>query len=646
MMDSYADQLLVSIPSFCIVAAVLGAFSLRLSGSSAVKTLFLAKLTVFGAAASSIMVLNIFIRSFIEDKFSLLAVARFSSSRLPFIYKLGAVWAGPPGSLLLWSVAAVVLFALWLATLKTDGSAFNATAMIVGASVCLGLSLIVLLVARPFACSSTAVTEGAGPGPLPESVWMLIHPPAFILAYSTFMIPFIVVVASVFGGGTGTGELYAQLRRWLLVGVGFLCLGIVSGVRWAYIELDWSGYWVWDPIQNLSLLPLLAAIAALHSINAMQLCDKFRRWTLALAPIPFVLCLFLAFVGSSNILKSVHTFGRSEVSSSLLSFTCVCLFLWLFCLVQAVRTVSVVRVRPGIFRLDRSKILFWSNIGFVVTAAAIGLATFMSAILKVVTNSTTIHIPAMSFYGEVISVAGIALIFLIGFYGLVDLRQRRGSNRLPILICCAPGILCFGIAYRLANRTLLLSLACACGVFSIIAVLIRFFVALKNREKIGGCICHLGVVLVLISAGLSGADRSVQTSLDEGDTLPFGGWEFVYDSFEKKITNDVEQAGPRIFLTKGSRHAELWPHRKSYPGRPQVPVRSKAAVDTGLFADVSVSFEELTPDGKATITVKIRPFMFWLWFGAVLVISGSVLAAFEGRSRLLPMGLHGESAYG
>ena len=637
-MSASADYFLAGVCLCCAGGAALGAWSLKSEKKRARRILLAAKAAVLVAAALSLAAMDLFIEAFIGDDFSIAAVAQYSSSDMPFVYKLGAAWAAPAGSLLLLAVAAVVLFALWLVTVKTDGSVFNATAIIVGAVVCLGFSLVVLLVAKPFAGSEAAVAAGAGLSQLLRNFWILIHPPAFILAYSAFLIPFVVVVASVFGGDTETAELYLQLRRWLLVGICFLSVGIVAGARWAYLELNWGGYWAWDPIQNLALLPLLGALAALHSINAIQSAfGEFRRWTLALAPVPFVLCLFLAFVDSSGILKTAHTFGRSGMAGGLLSFACVCFFLWLFCFVRALSTVSAVQEQPSVFHFAKAKILLWSNVGFVATAAAIGLATFLPVVLRTVMNSTSIQISTEFFYRRLIPIGGIVLVFLVGFYRLADLRQRRDSSRLPTLACCAPAIISFGVLYRVAGFSVLLSLGCAAGVFSIVAIALRLFVALTNREKIGGYFAHFGVVIVLVSAGLSGADKSVRTSLEKGGKLMLGDWEFVYDSFETISSNGEEKAGPRILLSKGDRRrANLWPYRSTYPAKPQIGVKSRAAIDTGVFEDICVSFEELTSDGKVRITAKVRPFMFWLWVGAGLIIAGSALAAIEGKAQFLP----------
>lgn len=632
----FADYLLAGVCVFCCMAAVFGASALKSERDRAIRLLLAAKASVFVAAGVSVAVLSIFISSFVGDDFTIAAVARYSSSDMALIDKLGAALAGPCGSQLLLSCGTVTMFAIWLVTLRTDGSTFDSAAIIVGAVVCFGFSLVVLLVGKPFASSEAGLAAGRGLSPLLRNVWMLVHPPALVLSHSVLLIPFVVVVASVFGGETESVDLYFHLRRWLLFGVCFLCIGIVSGARWAYLELDWGGYWAWDPVQNLSLLPLLGALAALHSINAIELVDKFRRWTLALAPTPFVLCLFLGYVSSSGILKSAHTFGRSDLSSGLLSFACGCFVLWLICLIRAISSVPVATEQPSEYRFAKAKLLFWANIGFLATAGAVGLATLLPAILQVLTNTTEIQISDDFFYQRVIPVVGLALIFLVGFYRLADLRQRRGSSMAPTLACCAPGIITFGVLYTRVGYSILSSVICAVGVFSIVGIFLKFLVALFSREKIAGCFAHVGIVVALLSASLSGTDKSIKMQLLEGSRFTFGGWEFVYDSLERRTFGGMEQVGPKIIASKDERQVLLWPRRSGYQSTPNSERQSHSSIGTGVFEDVCVSFSGLADDGRAKITVIIRPFVFWFWLGVSLIIAGSAIGILEGKARFRP----------
>lgn len=639
-MSEFADHFLAAVSLCCAVAVVLGASALRLRRRAAVGVLLSAKTAIFIAAGLSIAVLAIFIVAFITDDFSISAVARCSSSGLPSVYKLSAAWADPGGRLLFWAVCTVAVFALWLVTLKTDGSAFNAAALIVGGAVCLGFSLVVLFVARPFSPVSARPDDGAGLNLILQSLWMVIHPPAFLLAYSVFIVPFVVVVASVFGGDAEVAEsAFGGLRRWLLGGIGFLSLGIAAGARWAHGEAAWGGYWAWDPMQSLSLVPWLAAVAALHSVNAMQSAfGGFRRWILVLGPAPFVLCLFLSFVGTSNILESVHTYGGSPMGGGLLGLAGACSLLWLVCIIRAVKAVPIAPAQPSSSRFGTDRIMLWSNIGFVVTAVVIAIVTFLPVILRLVTRTGPVNIPTRQSLSHVASVAGILLIFSIGFYRLADLRQRRGGLSLPTLACGVFGVVCFGVLYRFAGAAsgLLLSLVCSLGVFSSMAIIMKVFWAIRTRQKVAGSIAHFGVVLLVVAA-FAGTEKSVEMPLAEGKTLPLGGWEFGYESFEAKVSGAVEQAGPIMAMKKGSVYKRLWPHRDSYPGKPELGSVSRSAISTGWFEDICISYGGPTPDGSARIAVRARTFMFWLWLGGALIIAGSALAVLEARAAHLPM---------
>jgi len=632
-MSEFADHFLVAVSLCCAVAIVLGASALRLRRRAAVWVLLSAKTAIFIAAGLSIVVLAIFIVAFITDDFSISAVARHSSSGLPLVYKLSAVWADPGGRLLFWAVCTVAVFALWLVTLKTDGSAFNAAALIVGGAACLGFSLVVLCVARPFSSVSARPDDGAGLNLVLQSLWMVVHPPAFFLAYSVFIVPFVVVVASVFGGDAEVGELYPQLRRWLLAGIGFLSLGILAGARWAHSEVSWGGYWAWHPMQSLSLMLWLAAVAALHSVNAMRSAfGGFRRWILAMGPAPFVLCLFLSFVGTSSLPGSVHTFGRSAMGGGLLSLAGACSLLWLVCIIRSVRAAPIGPAPPSSLRLGTDRIMLLSNIGFVVTAGVIGIVTFLPVILRLVMRAGAINVPTKQSLSQVVSVAGILLIFFVGFYRLADLPQKRGGLSLPMMACGALGVVCFGVLYRFAGQPLLLSLVCSLGVFSFTAIIMRLFCAIRAREKLAGSIAHFGVVLLVLAA-FAGTEKSVEMPLAEGKTLPLGGWEFSYESFEAKVSGGAEQAGPHIAMRKGSVYKRLWPHRDTYPGKPELGSVSRSAISTGWFEDVCITFGGPAPDGGVKIAVRVRTFMFWLWLGGALIIAGSALAVAEGRTR-------------
>ncbi len=604
------------------------------------KILFQARRTFVFAAALSVASLILLAVAFLIDNFSIATVAKYSSTELPFFYKISAVWAGASGSLLLWSVTVFLLFALWqfeirnpkseIRNLKEDLS-FNAVAISVGAGVCLAFSAILIFVARPFAGAEVPINEGAGLNPLLQNFWMVIHPPLLFIGYSAFLIPFVMTLSCVFAGRTEDVTVYRQLRWWLLFGVCFLGLGIATGARWSYVELGWGGYWAWDPVENASLLPWFVAVAALHCVVGMPLVDKFRLWAVILAPVPFILCLVATFVTRSGFLSSVHSFDRSAMSSVLLAFIGCCVLLWLVCLTRTFKKRVAPRSQSA-FHLDKGRILSWAVVTLVFTAGIIGIATFWPVIWRLVMSSGPGFTPTGVFYNAVISVAGIVWAFLVGLAALSDLPRTRPIFALKVLLCCAIGLVCFGSVFRLGERQLLISIACGICAFSFAGVFFKLLHRLKRRGRVAAEIAHLGLLLLVVAAGFSWGEQNVQALLTKGGKITLGGYEFVYDSFEHKLSDGVTRVGPEIVVRKNGLQIKLWPHSNLYPTSQNT---SEVAVHTGLAEDIYVSFDGVGRDGGVVITAKIKPFMLWLWLAPVLIIAGVALAAFGDRRKRL-----------
>jgi cytochrome c-type biogenesis protein CcmF len=600
-----------------------------------------ARRTFVFAAGLSVVTLILLAAAFLTDDFSVAVVAQYSSMKLPFFYKISAVWAGASGSLLLWSVAVFGLFALWQFEIRNpkseirnlkDDLAFNAAALSVGSGICLAFSALLVFVARPFASAEVPIKQGMGLNPLLQNFWMVIHPPLLFIGYSAFLVPFVIAVSCVFAHRTEDIDVYRMLRRWLLFGICFLSLGIATGARWSYVELGWGGYWAWDPVENVSLLPWFVAVAALHCIGGMWVADKFRLWAVILGPVPFILCLVATFVTRSGILSSVHSFDRSAMSSVLLVFIGCCVLLWLVCVIRAVKNISIAPRSPSPFHLDKSEILSWAVVTLVFTAGVIGAATFWPVVWMVIGGASSGFAPTAIFYNAVISVAGILWAFLVGLAALSDLPRVRPGFALKVLVCCAAGLLCFGSVLRWGEKQLLISIACGICAFSFAGVFFKLLHRARRRGRVAGEIAHLGLLLLVVAAGFSWSEKSIQSLLTKGKKITLSGYEFVYDSFEHKLSDGVTAAGPAIIVKKKGLQLKLWPHSNLYPTSQNA---SEVAVHTGLAEDIYVSFDGVGRDGGVIITAKIKPFMFWLWLAAALVIAGVALAVFGGRRKRL-----------
>jgi cytochrome c-type biogenesis protein CcmF len=344
--------------------------------------------------------------------------------------------------------------------------------------------------------------------------------------------------------------------------------------------------------------------------------------------VPFILCLVATFVTRSGILSSVHSFDRSAALSALSVFIGCCFLLWLVCVIRAVKDISITPRSQSLFHLDKGEILSWAVVTLVFTAVIIGVAMFWPVIWRAIRGTSSGFTPTSVFYNATVSVAGILWAFLVGLAALSDLPRARPNFALKMLVCCAAGLLCFGSVLRLGEKQLLISIACGICAFSFAGVFFKLLHRLKNAGKVAGEIAHLGLLLLVVAAGFSWGERSIQTLLSKGGKIALGGYEFVYDSFRHKLSDGVTQAGPEIIVRKKGLEGKLWPHSNLYPTSQSA---SEVAVHMRLVEDVYVSFDGVGHNGGVIITAKIKPFMFWLWLAAALMVAGVALAMPGGK---------------
>jgi c-type cytochrome biogenesis protein CcmF len=586
---------------------------------------------IFSAMVLSIASFILLIAAFFVNDFSIAAVFRYSSAKLPFFYKLSAAWSGSAGSLMLWSVCTFICFTMWFISPGTSkNSRFNSIALSVGSIVFMGFSALLLFSIKPFASSSAAVNNGTGLNPLLQNFWNVVHPPMLFIGYSAILIPFVIIIAAVFADALNETAIYKQLRRWLLFGICFLTLGIATGARWSYIEPGWGGYWVWDTVENMSLLPWLAAVAALHCLTAINITDRFKFWTIVLMPLPFILCLVTIFVIRSGILQSMHNFGPPKSLPALLIFISCCILAWLICVNRAAKIITVKRTEPNTLILKKRNMLFWAIVILIFTAAVIGVATFWPIISPAFAGSNSKSVLTRDFYDRVISITGILAAFLVGLAAVADF-QRRSGFMLKSVSCCGIGLVCAYIVYKNGNNTHLLSLACGVCTFSFFAILIAPWDSSNGIGKIGSNISHLGLLLLVVAAGFSSKEIAAQSQLDKGKMMTLDDkYEFVYNSFKQQSVDDVNMAGPEIIVRKNGLSKKLWPHNNMYPNGKNT---SEPAVYTNLFEDVYVVFDGIAGQDSVIINVKLKPMMLWLWVSLLLIVAGTAMAIFGGRKK-------------
>ncbi len=573
--------------------------------------------------------------SFYVNDFSVLYVAEHSNSQLPTVYRLGAVWGGHEGSLLLW-IFLLTGWAFAVAQLsKTLDEFMVARVLGVLGLVATGLLLFVLATSNPFERLLPAAQDGRSLNPLLQDPGLVFHPPMLYMGYVGFSVAFAFAIASLL-----TGKLDAAWARWsrpwTTTAWIFLTLGIALGSWWAYYELGWGGWWFWDPVENASFMPWLIGTALLHSLAVTEKRGGFKNWTVLLAIIAFSMSLLGTFLVRSGVLTSVHAFAtdpRRGIFILILLSLVVGSSLFLYALRAPRSTLG------GAFSLmSRETLMLLGNVFLVVAAASVLLGTLYPLLIDAL-NLGKISVGPPYFNAVFVPIM-VPVLFLLAIgpwaswksTNLVALLKRLW---LAAVIALVAAIL---IPRMMGEFTILTALGfllsfwiIASGVLQIIR---QFKVGKPTRSFIGMQLGHVGIAVFVIGVTMVGAyQEEKDVRMAPGDMVSVGGYQI-------RLVEVRPAQGPNYQATRGTfelgRHGTveefLYPEKRNYDSS-TMPM-TEAAINAGLTRDIYVSLGEPLEGNAWAVRVYYKPFVDWIWGGCLLMALGGFFAVMDKRYRL------------
>jgi len=576
--------------------------------------------------------------AFATQDFSVEYVARNSNYALPLEYRFSAVWGSHEGSLLLWELILCLwtfAVALFSKNLPDD---FRARTLAVLGLISTGFLLFVIFTSNPFGRLIPAAVDGLDLNPLLQDPGLIIHPPMLYMGYVGFSVSFAFAVAALLGQQV-TREWVRWSRPWTHVAWAFLTLGIALGSWWAYYELGWGGWWFWDPVENASFMPWLVGTALIHSQAVTEKRGAFRNWTLILAITAFSLCLLGTFLVRSGVLTSVHAFASDPTRG-------VFILTYLFVVVGGSLLLFAIRA-PGMVQgsnfagLSRETMLLVNNLLLVVIAAMVLTGTLYPLLLDALDAGKISVGPP--YFGTLFALllVPIAILLPMGFYAK---WQEDSLGRLlrelafPIVIAIAGAA---ATAFWLPEAGGW-GIAGVAGAFWIIASCVRYYRERlssnrgrrPSRGENGMILAHLGVGVFLIGASLTNAVSSEKhLRMVPGDSFELAGYNFVFEGTRGlRGPNYMADEGEFIVYKGGDRVTSLYPQKRRYPNG---QVMTEAALDPGLTRDLYVSLGEPLDDRGNAWAIRIyhKPFIRFIWMGALLMMFGGFLAASDRRYR-------------
>jgi cytochrome c-type biogenesis protein CcmF len=589
--------------------------------------------------------------AFVVQDFSVEYVARNSNSQLPMEYRFSAVWGSHEGSLLLWEfILCLWTFAVALFSKKLPDE-FRARTLAVLGWVSAGFLLFVIFTSNPFGRLMPSAVDGLDLNPLLQDPGLIIHPPMLYMGYVGFSVSFAFAVAALLGQQVNR-DWVRWSRPWTHVAWAFLTIGIALGSWWAYYELGWGGWWFWDPVENASFMPWLVGTALIHSQAVTEKRGTFRNWTLILAITTFSLCLLGTFLVRSGVLTSVHAFA-SDPTRGVFILTYLFVVVGGSLLLFAIRAPAMVQ-GSNFSGLSRETLLLVNNLLLVVIAATVLTGTLYPLLLDALDAGKISVGPP--YFGTLFALllVPIAILLPLGFYS----RWQEDSLKRLLGQLVVPGIAAIlgGIATAIFLPAAgAWGIAGVAGAFWIMTSCIRYYFGrLTSQEgrrpargETGMILAHFGVGLFLIGASLTNAISSEKhLRMEAGDSFELAGYSFVFEGTRGvRGPNYVADEGEFIVYKSGERVTSLYPQKRRYSSG---QVMTEAAIDPGLTRDLYVSLgESLDESGDAwAIRIYHKPFIRFIWIGALLMMAGGFLAATDRRYRRAATARAAESTAG
>ncbi|QKM65732.1 c-type cytochrome biogenesis protein CcmF [Polynucleobacter tropicus] len=572
---------------------------------------------------------------FYVNDFSVLYVAEHSNSQLPTVYRLGAVWGGHEGSLLLW-IFLLTGWAFAVAQLsKTLDEFMVGRVLAVLGLVATGLLLFVLTTSNPFERLLPAAQDGRSLNPLLQDPGLVFHPPMLYMGYVGFSVAFAFAIASLLSGKLDAA--WARWSRpWTTTAWIFLTLGIALGSWWAYYELGWGGWWFWDPVENASFMPWLIGTALLHSLAVTEKRGGFKNWTVLLAIIAFSMSLLGTFLVRSGVLTSVHAFAtdpRRGIFILMLLSLVVGSSLFLYALRAPKSTLG------GAFSLiSRETLILLGNVFLVVAAGSVLLGTLYPLLIDAL-NLGKISVGPPYFNAVFVPIM-VPVLFLMAVgpwanWKSAELKQLIQRLWLAALIAFIAAIV---IPLFMGEFTILTALGFLMAFWIIVSstlqIIRQYKVGKPTRSFIGMQLGHIGIAVFVIGVTMVGAyQEEKDVRMSPGDTVSVGGYQIELISVKPaQGPNYQAMRGAFELSRRGKLQEVLYPEKRNYDSS-AMPM-TEAAIDAGLTRDIYVSLGEPLERNAWAVRVYYKPFVDWIWGGCLLMALGGLFAVLDKRYRL------------
>ena len=593
---------------------------------------------VWGVTALILVSVVALATAFLRHDFQIAYVATRSSREMPRHYVLSAFYGGQQGSLLYWAMIAGLLSSLAIFLhRKRDRELIPYVAATV-LSTELFFLFMLNFISSPFTLLPSAPADGVGLNPLLRDPGMMMHPPFLLGGFASFTVPFGFAMAAMITGRLGDGWI-RSIRRWALVAWGILGCGLLLGAWWAYHVLGWGGYWGWDPVENVALLPWLLATAFIHSIIVQERRGMLKVWNMSLIVGAYILAVFATFTVRSGLIASVHTFATSSIGTYFLSYLAIVVVVSIGFLAYRVKGLRAERSIESVVSRESGFLL--NNLLFTAMAFATLWGTIFPLFSELFHNTKLTVGPP--FYNEVNGPIMLALLVLMGVGPLLAWRRTSWrpllrSLRVPLIA----GLIAI-VVFAIFIRNPLAVAGFSAVIFTVTTIVMEYIrgarvrhrsigegylVAIpsllrKNNRRYGGYVVHLA--MAVLAVGIIGThffQTERQFTMKPGDTAKINQYTLTYNGLVDTTNSEGDVVAAKIDVSEnGSHQATIESKRFFYTGYEDQPT-ARMGIKTIGINDVYIVLDRWETDQTASLRVYINPLANWIWWGGIVYVLG------------------------
>ena len=574
-------------------------------------------------SVQSIMVIISFltlIYAFVTSDFSNETVYNNSHTTKPLFYKISGTWGNHEGSLLLWLLVLTIFLFIFTVESKNLSQRYRTLTLFFQQIIIFGFLLFILFTSNPFSNLFPIPNEGTGLNPILQDPALAIHPPILYLGYVGTSIIFSSALAAIISGSINKSWA-SHIKKWVLVSWIFLSIGILLGSIWAYYELGWGGFWFWDPVENVSLMPWLCLTALLHTIFTLEKRDIFHSWAVILSITTFSLSMSGTFLVRSGILNSIHTFANDPSRGVfILCFLFILIFLSILIYFFYQKTIKENLTKPYLISKETAVLL--NNLFMMFFLSVVLIGTVYPIFLEVINNEKISIGPP--FYHKLLIPFLIPFLFFMAIGPNIKwINDKIGKiNFTQVSIFIISIIVSYffvkkyGVSYLLSLPLFILSI-------------FLFFITIKDffgkKVNISQKISHFGFSLLILSILLNGVlSKEFSSNMKVGDERKFLNKTIKFESIKVIKEQNYQSLIGEFNIKDENNSLSLKPELRIY-NQPQT-ITSEADISSTIFSDNFLVFNVLKNDGFYNVRYQIKPFMIWIWISVILISFGGLIS--------------------